>query len=80
MADAVGMGTVPRDIVREWVGTISDEVLDFYTHISDPASHEAMRRLAASNGHSSGGTAELCCPHCGHHFSALSAQTQGGEP
>lgn len=40
---------IERDIVRSWVGTLDDGVLDYYVHISDDALHNAMRRLSDSS-------------------------------
>ena len=39
---------IERDIVRKWVGTLDDDVLDYYVHVADSVSHEAMQRVSGS--------------------------------
>jgi len=36
---------IPEAVLREWVGHVDREILRWYTHIADSASHEAMQRL-----------------------------------
>jgi site-specific recombinase XerD len=37
---------IPEAIVRQWVGHVDAEVIQWYTHIADASSQEAMQRLA----------------------------------
>lgn len=36
---------IERDIVRQWVGTLDDAILDYYVHIADSVSRDAMRLI-----------------------------------
>jgi len=47
ISHALTKGT-PEAIVRQWVGHVDAEILRWYAHIADSASHDAMRRLAES--------------------------------
>ena len=40
---------IEGDIVRKWVGALDDAVLDYYVHIADSVSHEAMLRITDSS-------------------------------
>jgi integrase len=40
---------VPVSVVREWVGHVSPEILDLYTHVHSKASQAAMQRLGLAN-------------------------------
>ena len=39
----------PEAIVRNWVGQIDPETIKLYTHVLDPSSQDAMRRLTEAN-------------------------------
>lgn len=37
---------VPERILRKWIGHVDREILDWYFHLADSESHEAMKRLS----------------------------------
>lgn len=37
---------IPERILRKWIGHVDREILDWYFHLADPESQEAMKRLS----------------------------------
>jgi integrase/recombinase XerD len=37
---------VPERVLRKWIGHVDREILDWYFHLADPQSQEAMKRLS----------------------------------
>jgi integrase len=37
---------VPERVLRKWIGHVDREILDWYFHLADPQSREAMQRLS----------------------------------
>ena len=37
---------VPKRVLRKWIGHVDRQILDWYFHLADAQSHEAMKRLS----------------------------------